>query len=32
VSSEMAKTIVKTFLETPFEGGRHVPRIIAIDQ
>jgi ribose 5-phosphate isomerase B len=27
----MAKKIVETFLETPFEGGRHVPRIIAID-
>jgi ribose 5-phosphate isomerase B len=27
VGSEVAKEIVRTFLTTPFEGGRHVPRI-----
>lgn len=32
VSIEMAKRIVEVFLTTPFEGGRHVPRIVAIDQ
>jgi ribose 5-phosphate isomerase B len=32
VTPEMARTIVQTFLDTPFEGGRHVPRIVAIDQ
>ena len=26
-----AKEIVETFLATPFEGGRHIPRIEAID-
>jgi ribose 5-phosphate isomerase B len=31
VSIEMAKKIVETFLSTAFEGGRHVPRIEAID-
>lgn len=32
VSPEMARKIIQTFLETPFEGGRHVPRILAIDE
>lgn len=27
VGSEVAKEIVRTFLTTPFEGGRHIPRI-----
>lgn len=27
VSSDTAKAIVKTFLETPFEGGRHEGRV-----
>jgi ribose 5-phosphate isomerase B len=27
VGSEVAREIVRTFLSTPFEGGRHVPRI-----
>lgn len=27
VGTEVAKEIVRTFLSTPFEGGRHVPRI-----
>lgn len=31
VSSEMARKIVATFLSTPFEGGRHVARIRAIE-
>jgi ribose 5-phosphate isomerase B len=31
VSLDMAKTIVETFLRTPFEGGRHMPRIEAIE-
>ena len=31
VTLDMAKKIVETFLATPFEGGRHVPRIVAID-
>ena len=31
VTLGMAKKIVETFLATPFEGGRHVPRIVAID-
>ncbi|CAL1239996.1 ribose 5-phosphate isomerase B [Candidatus Methylocalor cossyra] len=31
VSLEMAKRIVELFLATPFEGGRHIPRIAAID-
>lgn len=31
VDIEMAKKIVKTFLETEFKGGRHIPRIQAID-
>jgi ribose 5-phosphate isomerase B len=32
VSGEMARKIVEKFLSTPFEGGRHVPRIQAIDE
>jgi len=32
VSIEMAKKIVEKFLSTDFEGGRHVPRIKAIDE
>jgi ribose 5-phosphate isomerase B len=27
VGTEVAREIVRTFLATPFEGGRHVPRI-----
>ncbi len=27
IGSELAKTIVKTFLATPFEGGRHQRRV-----
>jgi ribose 5-phosphate isomerase B len=27
VGSEVAREIVRTFLTTPFEGGRHIPRI-----
>ena len=30
VAAEMAFRIVDLFLQTPFEGGRHVPRIEAI--
>lgn len=32
VGSEVAKEIVRTFLITPFEGGRHVPRIEKISR
>ena len=32
ISRETALAIVKTWLETPFEGGRHVRRIQMIDQ
>ena len=32
ISPETALAIVKTWLETPFEGGRHVRRIQMIDQ
>jgi ribose 5-phosphate isomerase B len=32
VGSEVAKEIVRTFLTTPFEGGRHVPRIEKISK
>lgn len=32
ISLDMAKKIVETFLITAFEGGRHVPRIKAIDE
>jgi ribose 5-phosphate isomerase B len=28
---ELVETIVRTWLETPFEGGRHLPRIRMID-
>ena len=31
IPSELALEIVETWLETPFEGGRHVPRIRQID-
>ena len=31
VSIEIAKKIVEKFLATEFEGGRHVPRVKAID-
>ena len=31
VDVEMAKRIVKVYLETPFEGGRHVQRINTIE-
>jgi ribose 5-phosphate isomerase B len=27
----LAKDIVRTFLDTPFEGGRHIPRIAKIE-
>lgn len=32
ISVEMAKQIVETWLETPFEGGRHSRRIELIDE
>ena len=32
VGSEVAKEIVRTFLTTSFEGGRHVPRIEKISK
>lgn len=32
VGSEVAKEIVRTFLTTPFEGGRHIPRIEKISK
>jgi ribose 5-phosphate isomerase B len=32
VDIDTAKKIVETFLATPFEGGRHVARINAIDE
>jgi ribose 5-phosphate isomerase B len=31
VDDDMARKIVKTFLETEFEGGRHIPRIQSIE-
>lgn len=31
ISEELALAIVKVWLETPFEGGRHIPRIQKID-
>jgi len=31
VDAELALEIVRTWLETPFEGGRHVRRIELID-
>lgn len=32
VTLEMAKKIVEKFLSTEFEGGRHIPRIQAIEE
>jgi ribose 5-phosphate isomerase B len=32
IPEELALSIVKTWLQTPFEGGRHVHRIAMIDQ
>lgn len=32
ISAELAKRIVDIWLETPFEGGRHVTRIAKLDQ
>jgi ribose 5-phosphate isomerase B len=32
VGAEVAKEIVRTFLITPFEGGRHIPRIEKISR
>ncbi len=32
VGSEVAKEMVRTFLTTPFEGGRHIPRIEKISK
>jgi ribose 5-phosphate isomerase B len=32
VGSEVAREIVRTFLMTPFEGGRHIPRIEKISK
>jgi len=32
ISWETAQEIVATWLETPFEGGRHLPRIRMIDE
>ena len=32
VTDDDAKKILKTWLETPFEGGRHERRVIKIDQ
>ena len=32
LSMEQALAIVETWLVTPFEGGRHVPRIAKLDQ
>ncbi len=31
IDEELAQKIVKVWLETPFEGGRHLPRIQKID-
>ncbi len=31
VGEEMALLIVQTWLDTPFEGGRHVPRVNKLD-
>jgi ribose 5-phosphate isomerase B len=31
VPEDLARAIVETWLATPFEGGRHVPRIAKID-
>ncbi|MFM8964257.1 MAG: RpiB/LacA/LacB family sugar-phosphate isomerase [Sphingomonadales bacterium] len=30
ITSEAAKEMVKVFLETPFEGGRHANRVAKI--
>jgi ribose 5-phosphate isomerase B len=32
VGTEVAREIVRTFLATPFEGGRHVPRLEKISK
>ena len=32
VGSEVAREIVRTFLTTPFEGGRHIPRVEKISK
>jgi ribose 5-phosphate isomerase B len=32
VGTEVAKEIVRTFLTTPFEGGRHIPRVEKISK
>jgi len=32
VTEEMALRIVEIWLDTPFEGGRHVPRVQKLDQ
>jgi ribose 5-phosphate isomerase B len=32
MDEEMARAIVDTWLETPFEGGRHIARIEMLDQ
>jgi ribose 5-phosphate isomerase B len=32
ITEEVALEIVRTWLETPFEGGRHLRRIQLIDQ
>ena len=32
VDAEIAKQIVKTFLETPFDGGRHATRVDKIEK
>ena len=32
VTTAVAKELVKTFLETPFEGGRHQNRVTKISQ
>ena len=31
ISAHMASSILKTWLETPFEGGRHLERIKMMD-
>ena len=31
LGEDVAKAIVKTFLETPFAGGRHAPRVQKIE-
>jgi ribose 5-phosphate isomerase B len=32
ISTELANRLVDIFLETPFEGGRHIARINDLDQ